>query len=160
MSAILNDSGVADVLQLDNNDISGSFSANNWYDTGISRSNSTGAPSGGNRAVFVMGIFLNTYNSGMGAMYSAQAYTNPFNWNTSSVNSSGATPLRYSGFTSHAPNQWTGGFDGTENLQLRIKHELSNANNGWRIQWLSVSNSTLNPAVAGQQMSFWLKRLA
>lgn len=160
MSALLNTQGIADALAIDNNDISGSFTANTWYDTGIGRGTTTGAPSGGNRAVFVMGIFINGYLAGFGSMYSCLAYTSPFSWNTTSVNSISATPLRYSGFTAHAPNTWQGGYAGNETLQLRIKHEYSNGQNGWRIQWLATVNTTLNPATSGKQLSFWLKRLA
>ena len=160
MSAVLNSQGIADALAIANNNISGTFTANTWYDTGISRSYGTGAPSGGDRSVFVMGIYINGHSSGMGSMYSCLAYTSPFSWSTASTNSTSATPLRYSGFTGHAPNQWLSGYEGDENLQLRIKHEHSDANNGWRIQWLYVANTTQNPAVSGQQLSFWLKRLA
>ena len=139
--------------------MSQSVTAYTYYDTGLSRNSSTGNTISNEHAVFVLGIYMNTYNSGLGTHYSSHGYSAQFQWNTNGTNSSSSCPLAYGTLIGHAPNSWVEGYDRDEGMRLRIKHEYGNANNGWRIQYNFTSSGTLSSG-AGQTLQFWLRRLA
>ena len=139
--------------------MSQSVTAYTYYDTGLSRNSSTGATISNMHAVFVLGIYMNLYNSGLGTHYSSMGYSAPFQWNTDGTNSNAECPLAYGTLIGHAPNAWGEGYDRDEGMRLRIKHEYSNANNGWRIQYNFTASGTLSSG-SGQTLQFWLRRLA
>lgn len=160
MAASLNASGVSNANNIAYNRVSQSVTAYTFYDTGISRNTGLDTVGNSQEAVVVLGFYMNLYNSGLGTHYSSRGYSAPFQWNASSVNSNASCPLAYGTLIGHAPNAWGEGYDRDEGMRLRIKHEYSNANNGWRIQYNFTSGGTLTSTGGGQQLSFWLKRLA
>jgi hypothetical protein len=132
--------------------IAQTVTANTWYDTGISRSD------GDNHSLYCLMGDLNLYASGLGTMYSGQFASVLINWNSSSTNSTSACALAYGPIVAHAPNSWTEGYDRDEQLQFRIKHEGSNGQDGWRIQYLFTTSGTL-ANVGGKTMNLWLRRV-
>ena len=160
MTASLNAFGVSNANNIAYNRVSQSVVAYTYYDTGISKSTDLETVGTADNAVVVLGFYMNLYNSGLGTHYSSQGYSAPFQWNTSSTNSLASCPLAYGTLIGHAPNSWQEGYDRDEGMQLRIKHEYSNANNGWRIQYNFTASGTLTSTGGGQHLAFWLKRLA
>ena len=160
MTASLNASGVSNANFIAYNRVSQSVTAYTFYDTGIHRNRSLETVGTADNAVVVLGFYMNLYNSGLGTHYSSQGYSAPIHWNTTTTNSIASCPLAYGTLIGHAPNSWQEGYDRDEGMRLRIKHEYSNANNGWRIQYNFTSSGTLTSSGTGTHLAFWLKRLA
>ena len=154
MAAVLDINGIRDGTYLhETGRISRTASANTWYGSGINRSHaSTGD-------VCVVEVFINGYNSGFGSQYSTTLSTPPFVWTTEGTNSVTVCSLRMGPAIGHAPNAMTDGYDDDQRLQLRIAHNLNNANNGWDIQWRSTVAATFDTTSTGKELKFFLKRV-
>lgn len=153
MAAILDRYGLRSVDNVESRTyITQNVTANTWYDTGIDKSDGAYA----NLYVLIAG--LNSYNSGTGSMYSTEFVTVPIHWNTTSVNSVSACELRYGVITGHAPNSWQDGYDFDTGLRFRVKHEYSNGQNGWRIQYMFTMNATFDSST-GKSFHLYLRRV-
>ena len=120
--------------------ITGSFSANNWYDTGIDRTTDTG--------IFEVDLLVDTWNAG-GQSYSMR-YTGWFVMHSGASNSTSTSniDMHRSG---HAPNN--------ETIQLRTILSPNSSGGNIRLQWLSNFNLNLNNT-GGRLLRIALRRFA
>jgi hypothetical protein len=149
--------GLKGVPSVWSTDVTGTFSANTWYDTGFHRDVIT-STYGGSGNVYMLFGYLNLYSSGFGSMYSGQFVSAPFHLNTNSTNSVARCDLAIGTLLGHAPNEMGDGYDRDEKLQFSFKHEYSNNQNGWRLQFLSTVGITLDNT-SGKDMNLWVKRV-
>ena len=148
--------------------VSGSFSANTWYDMGLTRSSITGNTSdrddgeGGigtisDNRLYLFMVHMNTYSSGNPTMYNSNAVSEPLCLAGTS-NSLSTCEFNFGAFNGHAPNTAQRGDQGNF-IVGRIKHVYSSSGANPVFQWKSSYALTLSGSTGGQRMSFLIFRI-
>ena len=147
--------------------VSGSFSANTWYDMGLTRVNMMQSPDTddhelsigtiSDNRLFVFMVHMNTYSSGNPTMYNSSAVSEPMAISGTS-NSNSTCEFNFGAFNGHAPNTAQRGDQGNF-IVGRIKHVYSSSGANPVFQWKSSYAMTLSGSTGGQRMSFLIFRI-
>ena len=131
--------------------ITGTFSANTWINTDITRDNITAG-------VYIAHIYMNTYNAGI-SMYDCHAVSEPFRWSNTASNSNVSSFVSVGAFMGHAPNSIPqGNYDGTL-CRLRIVHEFNGVPQSLQIIFPQHALTNLS-STSGYYLSIALQRIA
>jgi hypothetical protein len=147
--------------------VSGSFSANTWYDMGLTRTSMMQNPDTddhelsigtiSDNRLFVFMVHMNLYSNGNPTMYNANAVSEPMAISGTS-NSLSTCEFPFGVFNGHAPNTAQRGDQG-DFIVGRIKHIYSSSGANPVFQWKSSYALTLSGSTGGSRMSFLIFRI-
>ena len=113
MAAILDQFGVKTHSSSASVDLSGTYTANTYYNVGVDRGDLS-------EGIYIIYVLADTHSAGV-SQYATSAVSEPFAWTATASNSNSRSAITFgSSFMGHAPNTYT---DPNSMFSFHILHE-------------------------------------